>query len=258
MIVNEIYERVYNKCNEILGSFLLFLAEKTNSAVPSKTVEAIKKNYPSCSASSFTEEYQKWYTNSLILLSALLPERKKEFVDLYEPDKKRKTLDCTTYTISDAISGYLNSHVKPINSVEKVQRQIDIIKSIKDIIDSRIADIRLLIENEVFDNELDSARYLLTKGFNRSAGAICGVLLEKHLKSLLASHSLSIRKKDPTINDLNVELYKNSVITGAQNKYLLYLGDLRNKCDHDKISEPTKDEINDLINGTDRVLKTYN
>lgn len=259
MKVKEIYEEIYNECDSIFGSFLMYLVERHREYFEDDNfIEKIKTNYKDCSASSFRNRYQKWYTNSIIVLNAFLPERKNEFIELYSPDPKRKKLTGLTYKISDAISGLSNSFASPIDSISQVQRQIDIVKSLKDIIDSKIGDIKQIIENDVFENELDSARYLLFKGFNRSAGAICGVLLEKHLKSMVSSRGLIISKRDPSINDLNAELYKNGVIDSTQNKYLLFLGDLRNKCDHDKELEPTKDEITDFINGTNKVIKTYN
>ena len=259
MKVKEIYNELYDKCDDIFASFILFIIDNYRSTIKdANTIDAYKKKYINYSSKSFREKYQCWYTNSLIVLSVLLPERKKEFIDLYVADPKRKELNVLTYKISDAISGLTNIYTRPSNSINQIQRQIDIIKSIKSIIDSKINDIRQLIENDVFENELDTSKYLLSKGFNRSAGAICGVLLEKHLKGMLVIRGLTISKKDPSINDLNAELYKNGIIDSTQNKYLLFLGDIRNKCDHDKKSEPTKDEINDLINGTSKVLKTFN
>jgi hypothetical protein len=34
------------------------------------------------------------------------------------------------------------------------------------------------------------------------------------------------------------------------------LGDIRNLCGHDKHREPTADEVEELIEGTERILKT--
>lgn len=258
MKVQEVYEEVYNECPNIEGSFLLFLAKRFGECFEDgKQVTLLKEKYKDFSSVYFPEYYQKWYTKSILLLNALFPERKDEFTALYSPDPKRKELNLLNYTISDAIGGISNRHLSPVNAYRLIQTQIGIIKSLKPIIDSKIRDIRQLIENDVFEDELASAKYLLSKGFNRSSGAICGVLLEKHLKAMLASRNLSLSKKDPSINDLNSELYKNGVIDGAQNKFLLFLGDLRNKCDHHKSSEPTKEEITDLIDGTNKVIKTY-
>ncbi len=257
MKIEEIYYELLSECPTIYGSFIVLLAKcdgRYFTENDQQIVNDLKKKYSSV---SFSNAYQKWYTKSILLLNALFPERKDEFASLYSPNPKRKELNLLTYTISDAIRGLSNNNVNPSNAIDLIMRQMDIIKSFKDVINSKIRDVRQLIENDVFEDELASAKYLLLKGFNRSAGAICGVLLERHLKNMLASKNLSLSKKDPSINDLNAELYRNGVIDATQNKFLLFLGDIRNKCDHDKKSEPTKDEITDLISGTGKVINTY-
>ena len=39
-------------------------------------------------------------------------------------------------------------------------------------------------------------------------------------------------------------------------KNIQYLGDLRNLCDHSKDREPTNDDVEELINGTSKIIKT--
>jgi len=39
-------------------------------------------------------------------------------------------------------------------------------------------------------------------------------------------------------------------------RFIQRLWDLRNKCDHKKTVEPTKEDIEELINWVDRVIKT--
>ena len=108
----------------------------------------------------------------------------------------------------------------------------------------------------MFDSEIDAAETLAKRGFLRGAGAICGVVLEKHLKSVAKSHNLNITKKAATINDVNELLKNNNVIDVAQWRHLQFLGDIRNICDHDKSSSPTKENLDDLISGVRKVLKT--
>ena len=56
---------------------------------------------------------------------------------------------------------------------------------------------------DLFDSELDAAEALAKKKFLRGAGAMAGVVLEKHLRQVCSNHSVKISKKAPTINDLN-------------------------------------------------------
>lgn len=39
-------------------------------------------------------------------------------------------------------------------------------------------------------------------------------------------------------------------------RFIQRLGDLRNICGHNKEREPTKEEVEELISGTDKILKT--
>ena len=104
-------------------------------------------------------------------------------------------------------------------------------------------------------SELDAARELLKNGFLRASGAICGVILEKHLGQVCTNHSLSLRKKNPAINDYNQLLKDENVIDVPTWRLIQRLADIRNLCDHNKEREPKKDETEDLINGVDKVIK---
>jgi len=112
------------------------------------------------------------------------------------------------------------------------------------------------VKADLFDSELDSAKELAQKGFLRDAGAIAGVVLEKHLAQVCTNHSLSIRKKDPNIGDLNDLLKNAGVLDVPAWRQIQRLGDLRNLCDHNKNREPTKEEVLELIEGTDKLSKT--
>jgi hypothetical protein len=108
----------------------------------------------------------------------------------------------------------------------------------------------------LFDSELDAARELLKNKFVRAAGAVAGVVLERHLAQVCANHNIAIAKKNPNISNLNDLLKKANVIDTAQWRFIQHLGDLRNLCDHNKKKEPTVDEIGDLIAGVEKISKT--
>ncbi len=175
---------------------------------------------------------------------------------------KRKEIDYSTYTISDALIGITlrNSFgeikISPKSVISKFEQQITIIDSVLAVLDSNLINIQQLVQADIFDSEIDSAKELLKKGFVRAAGAICGVVLEKHFSTVLDSHSLSISRKDPTINDYNELLKSQDIIDIPTWRHIQLLGDIRNLCDHDKKQEPTKDQVQTLIDGTDKIIKT--
>jgi hypothetical protein len=86
--------------------------------------------------------------------------------------------------------------------------------------ESSLFDIRQLVQADVFDSEL--------------AGAIAGVVLEKHLAQVCRNHNVTVSKKHPTINDFNGLLKDNNVIETPQWRLIQHLADLRNLCDHNK------------------------
>ena len=68
--------------------------------------------------------------------------------------------------------------------------------------------------------------------------------------------SLKISKKDPSINDYNEKLKNAGIIKTEMWRFIQRMGDLRNLCDHNKKQEPTKENVADLIDGTDKIIKT--
>ena len=112
--------------------------------------------------------------------------------------------------------------------------------------DSSLFEIRQLVQADLFDSEIDAARELLKNKFVRAAGAIAGVVLEKHLTQVCEDHGLEIQKKHPALSDLNELLKANSVIDVLQWRFISMLADIRNLCDHNKAKEPTEQQVTDL------------
>lgn len=244
-------EGFYLKCG-LRNEMDISYSKKELSGLDDAVVSKIKN-------ASFRDNYQKWYNASLAVVKQLLPDRVRDYVPCYHSDsKKEKSL--TNYGIEDYLLGLTLTAFSLEHNYSFIRKrfelQYEIVRSLPARLDSSIFEIRQLLEAEMFDSEIDAAAMLAKKGFLRGAGAICGVILEKHLKTVAAAHSLKLTKKEPTINDLNELLKNNGVIDISQWRHLQYLGDIRNLCDHDKSSEPTKENLNDLIAGAKKVLKT--
>jgi hypothetical protein len=208
---------------------------------------------------SFYYSYEKWYTYSLLYVKKFVPDRIKDFTDLYRNnDRKDPTLD--TYTISDTILGmvYPGMTIENISSVSviKVRQQISILKSVYTLIDSFIHNMEFELQANIFDSELDASKELWKNGFLRASGVICGVILEKHLKQVCVAHQIKISKKNPTFNDLAESLKNNGIIDVPDWRRIQLMADIRNICCHDKEDEPTKDQVKDLLDGTDKIIKT--
>ena len=174
-------------------------------------------------------------------------------------DKKRKTVDLSNYTISDSLLGYQVSRngqhlVGPEDGFRLLKQQLSIITSLSVCFESSLFNIKELLQADIFESELDGAREHHRNGFYRAAGALCGVILEKHFASVCASHTIKLKKAAPGIGDYNEKLKEEAVIDNKTYLLIQRLGTIRNLCDHNKRQEPTKDDTEDLINGTDKIL----
>jgi uncharacterized coiled-coil DUF342 family protein len=108
------------------------------------------------------------------------------------------------------------------------------------------------------DDELLEAEYLLKKGFIRAAGALAGVVLERHLKMLCDKNEPKLKyPKNAAISKLSDILKDNNLLEIPEWRKIQYLGDIRNKCDHDKKVEPKKEEVTELISKVKELIHYY-
>jgi len=210
----------------------------------------------------FEESYQSWYSECIALIKQLLPDRVTDFIRLYEKPKGRKDISFENYRIEDALQGlritrYGSEVVADSKSaMSHLKQQVAILESLKGRFESSLYDIRQLVQADLLDSELDAARELLKHKFMRAAGAVAGVVLEKHLLEVCLNHSINISKKHQTIADLNEALKSAQVIETPQWRFNQHLADIRNLCDHNKQKEPTSEQVSDLIEGVSKVAKT--
>lgn len=210
---------------------------------------------------SIKTSYQKWYTTALPVIRQLAPERYGEFQAYYHIDK-RKEIDFLTYTISDYLLGlvitrglYKEEVVNPFSAFySKFENQLSILDSCVSIIDSLLNDIEGVLQSNLFENELEAVKDLLKKNHLRAAGTLAGVTLETHLSKVCSNHGIKFRKKNPTISDYNEKLKKEDIIDLPTWRLIQRLGDIRNLSAHSKEREPTKDEIEDLIRGCEKLI----
>lgn len=209
----------------------------------------------------FRSHYQKWYSEALELVRQILPNRLDDFRKLYTIDK-RKQITYENYTISDYLLELVITMAgRPVFNTHqcafmKFQEQVLIVKSALARFESSLFHLKQLLRADLFDCELESSRELLGNGFLRAAGAVSGVVLEKHLAQVCENHNIKIRKKKIVISGYNDALKTAGVLDIPNWRFIQRLGDLRNLCDHDKGREPTKEEVCELIEGVEKVTKS--
>ncbi len=212
---------------------------------------------------NFGQDYQAWYSESKALIKQLLPDRQADFVRHYEKPKPRKDITYENYRIEDYLQGLHITRgwekelvVGPSAAIPHLKQQLAIVKAVSARFESSLFDIRQLVQADLFDSEISAAQELLKNGFIRAAGAVAGVVLEKHLGQVAQNHNITIRKKNPSISDFNDLLKNDDVLDTPAWRQIQRLGDIRNLCDHSKDREPTKDEVQELISGVEKFTKT--
>ena len=212
---------------------------------------------------NFGTAYQMWYSRALKFVEALAPERLAEFSSYYLIDPKRKVLDVGNYVIQDyimCIEAITNHNGQPLWDTTtlvriRVSNQMQIIASLSSRIDSVLQDVKGHLFADLQDAELGAASTLIKINI-RSAGALAGVVLERHLQRTAVNHGITIRKKASTITDLNNSLKGKGVYETPLWRKIQLLADLRNLCSHPKSTDPTREQVEELISGVNSVVKS--
>lgn len=208
----------------------------------------------------FHYDYQRWYSKALKAVATLALDRYAEFQTYYEINPKRKTLGYGTYVIQDYLKGVKPGAYQLENFDCRKQallcffNQLTIFHSIVERIDAVVANIEGELYAELQESEVLITRQL-AKVNHRASGALMGVVIEGHLQKVASDRGIKITKKNPTIADLNDPLKSAGVIDTASWRKISFLSDLRNLCSHKKDVEPTKDQVEELIQGTEWLIK---
>jgi len=195
----------------------------------------------------FKLDYQDWYSSCCALLERNYnKERASEFKSEYENNIK---------TIISANYITLNTEYTFIDSFK---HQASILNALPLYIEHRLSDIELTVASILMDDELLEAEYLLKKGFIRAAGALAGVVLERHLKMRCDKNEPKLKyPKNAAISKLNDILKDNNLLDISDWRKIQYLADIRNKCDHDKKVDPKKEDVADLISNVKEMIHCY-
>jgi hypothetical protein len=212
---------------------------------------------------AFGTAYQHWYTRALKLIDALASDRLDEFVGYYRVDPKRKIMDAASYVIQDYVNGYGPAAdrygKKPFDEVNltrvRLTNQLQILASVSSRIGKVLADVKGALLSELEDAELEAARKLSSISL-RAAGALAGVVLERHLQRVAENHGIVLKKKEPTISGLNDPIKEKGVYGIPVWRKVQYLADIRNLCSHKKSNDPSEDQVSELIEGVNAIVKT--
>ena len=213
----------------------------------------------------FRLDYQTWYSEALALIRQILPDRLEDFKSYFECARARKEITFQNYMIRDYLQGLQVTRGSGIErevvvdgsaAIPEFHQQLSIVKAARATLESSLLDLTAILQADLFDSEVESAMALAKAGHLRAAGAICGVVIEKHLKQICANRGVKPRRRNPTISDFNQLLKDEDIISVPDWRFIQHLTDIWNICGHAKGREPSKQEIEDIVAGTARILKT--
>jgi len=189
--------------------------------------------------------YQQWYSAARVILAKNQPDRLTEFDEAYS-------------SIQQMLRGRYITKGEQFGLMNLINAQFNILAAVPSHLRFSICDIELEAYSVLMDDEVETARHLLSKGFLRPAGVLAGVILERHLKNLLRKHTPPIKyRKNATLSSIN-DLCKEAVYDLVTWRKVQHLTDLRNLCAHDKTREPTKGEVTELVDGVSAILRIHN
>jgi hypothetical protein len=214
-------------------------------------------------AELFREKYLSWYFQSSNAIKFLSPTTYNNFIEVYQEKRSEsKKITTSNYRLENYLKNEQLTNINNTDFEEEFERvriaknlfklQQLIIKAIIDNFDS----ISFNYENNLFlsfqEANIFVAQELLDNDFIRAAGAICGVIIEKQLKQRLLP--FNEKAYSLTLNTLNQQCKNTELYTETTRKRIMLYSDIRNLCDHKNNIEPTKQLVQDLIDGTKWVL----
>jgi hypothetical protein len=192
---------------------------------------------------TFPTQYRQWYACGKAILEVNHDyDSLNEFVQSYKSNQKY--LDST----------YI-SEGEQIFICEMIERQMTIIEALPAYLEGRMYDLKLTIASTLMGDELKEARVLFDKGFIRAAGALSGVVLERHIKLRFDTILPAIKYGEKvTLGQLIQKAEAHKLYDVVTIEKMKYLNAVRISCDHDKKSEPKEIEVHDLIEYTRRFI----
>lgn len=113
-----------------------------------------------------------------------------------------------------------------------------------------LSKLKILVQSEVFDSELEQADELLASGYTVAAAVIAGVVLETGLREMCSDNSLPSGKLDK----MNADLAKAGIYNKLVQKQITALADIRNSAAHGHPEQFSSDDVRNMIRDVQRLL----
>lgn len=203
----------------------------------------------------FIHAYHEWYSASVALVEGNMPSRSSEMVALHEGLRGAKQ---SPMPMMQLLQLQWMTFDQQLMMASRITHMKSLVSSIPAYMKARLHDVELAVAQAYVHDELSEAEVLLKARFIRAAGAIVGVLLERHLKLLCDRHHPCISyTKSAAISQLNDLLRDRGVYDVAQWRRVQWMGDVRNSCDHARTTEPPEKDVEDLIREVGKFVSLF-
>lgn len=116
-----------------------------------------------------------------------------------------------------------------------------------------LSSVRTLVQAEVFTDELEQARELLSAGYAAAAAVITGVVLETNLRELCTRHGVATGK----LERMNADLVKAGAYNVLVQKKVTALAAIRNSAAHGNTTEFTPADVAAMLADVERLLDEW-
>ncbi len=195
-------------------------------------------------------DYDKWYISAHTLVEEYLPSSLGDFVAQY-----RTTVSGTNGVIEyinlDFYTSIINKPLLINDFFNRFEKQISIVLCIPSVIEIQEMSLRQLLSADLARTEIEEAEVLLAEKHYRASGAIAGVALELHLKTMCDINGIQYPPK-ATLEPLAQALYKEGKLDITEIKHVQYLASIRNKCSHPNSVSET--EVKTLVESVKKLV----
>jgi hypothetical protein len=119
-----------------------------------------------------------------------------------------------------------------------------------DYLNGYLDNVKTLVQAEVFSDELEQAKELLTKNYHDAAAVITRIVLETYIRELCKKNNIAVG----SLNKMNDDLAKAGVYNSLIQKQITALAGIGNSAAHGKKDEYTIDQVKNMISTTETLL----
>jgi len=149
---------------------------------------------------------------------------------------------------------FLNKYEHISEWESNLKESLELFRAAKeDFVGGYLFNARGLIQAEVFGDALEQASELLRSGYKDPACVVAGVALETTLKELCSRNGVSVAKLDK----MNADLCKSGIYNMGMQKQITAWAERRNKAAHGEWNEYKDADVEDMIDGINRLIAEY-